>query len=37
MVGGEGGNLGSGVEASGGIFNSVPPEILFRPDNVASE
>ena len=37
MCGGEGVNLGSGSEASGGIFNSIPPYRLCRPENVVPE
>ena len=36
MGGGEGGNLGIGVEAPGGIFKSAPPDGLYRPDDVAT-
>ena len=34
---GKGGNLVSGDEAPGDIFNRVPPDSLFRPDNVNPE
>ena len=32
MVVGEGGNLGSGDEPSGGIFDIFPPGVLCRPE-----
>ena len=36
MGGGKGGNLSSGGEAPGGIFNIIPPDILCRPEDFAS-
>ena len=37
MGGGEGGNLGSGGEAPGGIFKIITPDGLCQPDDVTPE